>query len=320
MHFAFTLLIPGLLAGAWLSTSTAQSMHNLKSPPGSLRVAAISSLCLPGKTAANLERHAVWVERAVAQGARFVGFPQCSLTGYDFSPEAGISIDGAEVQAIVELAKKKAVYIAVGLVEKRESRRFNTQVMAGPTGVIGVMRKVNVTQEERPFFTAGTEFPVFDIEGVKMSIAICADATQFETIHVMALRGAHIIFVPHATYLQHTPQSWFDWRTSRWDWFARDSCVYLVGCNNAGRFEPPREKEINLRFASGALIVNPDGKVVKRSEPTTNTETMIVADISTEGIEKKRAGLASFTNLAMVQFYGDLVKDSVYAKKAESSR
>lgn len=42
---------------------------------------------------------------------------------------------------------------------------------------------------------------------------------------------------------------------------------------------------------------------------------MIVAEISNEGIEQKRAGLASFNNLAMVQFYGDLVKDSVYAKK-----
>lgn len=210
MRLVFTLFLLVFVADSLTSLNAAQPGRAAKSKPGPLRIAAISSLCLPGKTADNLERHVVWIERAVAQGARFVGFPECSLTGYDFSPEAGISLEGKEVEAIVELAKKHAIYLAVGLVEKRGTKRFNTQVLAGPKGVMGTMRKINLTKEERVFFTAGSEFPVFDVDGIKLSIAICADATQFETIHVMALRGAHIIFVPHATYLQGTPQSWFD--------------------------------------------------------------------------------------------------------------
>src|SRR5688572_19622490 len=67
-----------------------------------LRVAAISSICLPRQTAANLDRHVFWTERAVAQGARFVGFPECSITGYEFSENAGISLESAEVLTLVE--------------------------------------------------------------------------------------------------------------------------------------------------------------------------------------------------------------------------
>ena len=285
-----------------------------------LRVAAISSICLPGQTAANLERHVFWTERAVAEGARFVGFPECSITGYEFSENAGISVESAEVRALVELARKHRIYLAAGLVEKREGRRFNTQVLIGPDRLLGVMRKINLTQGEKAFFTAGAEFPVFEVEGIKVSIAICADATQFETVHVMALRGAQMIFVPHATYLQSTPQSWFDWRKDRWSWFAKESCVYLVGCNNAGRFEQPNEGEVDLKFASGALIVDPEGQVVRRSQPVTNRETMIVSDISVAGIEEKRAGLASFTNLAMERFYGELVNESPYLRRTSNPR
>lgn len=272
-------------------------------------------MCLPGQTAANLERHALWTERAVAQGARFVVFPECSITGYDFSPEAGIALGGEEVRAIVALARKHGIYLAVGLVEKRDGRRFNTQVLAGPGEVLAVARKINLTRGERRVFAPGAEFPVVDIDGVKVGIAICADATQFETVHVLALRGAHLIIVPHATYLEGTPQSWFEWRIGRWAWFAKDCSVYLVGCNNAGRFEAPRESEINLRFASGALVVGPDGKVVRRSAPASNTETMILVDISVAGLEEKRTSLPAFSNFNLDRFYGELVQDSPYATK-----
>lgn len=278
-------------------------------PPGTLRVAAVSSKCVPGEVEANLESHVRWTERAVAQGARFVGFPECSITGYDFSAGAGIELDGAEVRAIVELAKKREIYLAAGLVERREGKRFNTQVLAGPKGLLGVMRKVNLTRTERPFFTAGAEFPVFDLDGVKVAIAICADATQFETVHLLALRGAQMIFVPHATFLQGTPQSWFEWRTDRWGWFAKDCGVFLVGCNNAGRFETARSGEIDLRFASGALVTGPDGTVVRRSEPATNTETMILVDISTAGLDERRAELPAFSSFAKERFFGELVRD-----------
>lgn len=320
MRFVSTIMM--LLWFAGPQESVARESPEPAGGPGARgwRLAAVCAMCLPGQTAANLERHVLWTERAVAQGARFVGFPECSLTGYDFSPETGISLAGQEVRAIVALAKKHDVYISAGLVEKRDGRKFNTQILAGSAGLLGAMRKVNLTKGERLYFTPGTEFPVFQVDGVKVSIAICADATQFETVHVLALRGAQLVFVPHATYLEGTPQSWLEWRTSRWEWFAKESCVYLVGCNNAGRFEPPRASEIDQRFASGALIVDPDGKVVRRSEPATNVETMILADISTAGIEEKRAGLASFNNLAMERFYGDLVKDSPYAKKSGKSR
>lgn len=310
-------LLLGVMSLFSAPTAVAAGAVRAETPRGVLRVAAISSLCLPGAVPANLERHALWTDRAVAQGARFVGFPECSITGYDFSPAAGVDLDGPEVRAIAALAKTRGIYVSAGLIENRGAKKFNTHVLFGPQGLVGVMRKINLTLGEKAYFTAGTEFPVFDVEGVKVSIAICADATQFETVHVLALRGAQVIFVPHATYLAGTPQSWFDWRASRWEWFAKDSCVYLVGCNNAGRFEAPREKRLNLRFASGALIVDPDGKVLRQSEPTTNVETMIVADISAAGIEKKREGLASFNNLAMAQFYGELVKDSPYAKQAK---
>lgn len=283
----------------------------------SLRVALICSKSLPGQTESNLERHALWLERAARQGAKFIGFPECSLTGYDLSERTAIALESAPVRSLAELAKKHQVYVSAGLVEKREGKFFNTQILVGPGGLLGAMRKVNLTLKERKFFAPGREFPVFDVDRIKVGIAICADATHFETVKLLGLRGAQMVFAPHATYLKRTPQSWLDWRLARWPLFAQDSCLFLAGCNNAGRFEIPGESEKDLHFASGALIVGPDGKTVQRSEPNTNVETMIVADLSFAGIEEKRRNLFSFAELEADLFYGDLVKESPYVRKKD---
>jgi predicted amidohydrolase len=308
------------VAGSQPIAANSGDARDAETKAPTLRVAAVSSKCIPGKVAANLERHARWTERAVSRGAQFIGFPECSITGYEFSPDVAITLDGPEVRFIIDLAKKHGVYISAGLVERRNGKMFNTQILAGPRGLLGSVRKINLTQKERKFFIPGAEFPVFDVGGVKVGIAICADATHFETLHVLALRGAQMIFVPHATYLKGTPANWFEWRLARWGLFAQDCCAYLVGCNNAGRFEVSQSDEADLRFASGALIVGPDGQAIERSTPETNIETMIVADLSFDDIERKRTNLFSFTELELDRFYGELMRGSPYAKTGLNKR
>ena len=272
-----------------------------------LRVAAVSSRHPPGALEANLASHAAWTERAVASGARFVGFPECSITGYLPDPGVAVSARGPEVAFITSLARRHHVYIAAGFVERSGRRFFNTQVLAGPRGAIGLMRKTHPIKTERRFFTAGHDFPIFRVGPAHMGIAICSDGTHYETVHALALRGADVIVAPHATYLQHTPGSWLAWRLSRWPLFAGDCCVFLVGCNNAGRSEGPQPDEENLGFASGALVVGPSGETVARSRIRINRETMVVADLCLTGIRARRRDLFSFRDARTDLFYRGLV-------------
>lgn len=252
---------------------------------GTLRMALVSSKSEVDDLAVNLTNHLIWIDKAVTQGAEFVGFPECSLTGYRFGPGYGISLASPEVQVLVDKAVEKAIYISFGVAEASSNTWYNTQVLAGPTGLMGIMHKVSLIDNsagESTYCTAGTDYPHFNVKGMPLGIAICADATYFEPIQELAANGAQAIFVPHATYLQSTPQSWINWRLLgeyNWPVYATNLNVYLIGCNNAGLYDPPQDGENDRHFASGALVVGPDGSALAQSSITNNIETMVFFDL-----------------------------------------
>src|SRR5437660_79794 len=87
---------------------------------------------------ANLRRHLYFIDRAAADGAEFVGFPELSLNGYRFSKTTTwLKLNGDEVKAVAKKAKEKGVYVAVGLAEADEDgKKWNTHVVIGPDGKV----------------------------------------------------------------------------------------------------------------------------------------------------------------------------------------
>ena len=273
----------------------------------SFRVAAVSSKDLKGDIPANLASHEMWIERAVKTGVEFVGFPECSLTGYQLDPKLALTLDSAPVRHVEALARKHRVFVAFGVVERRGRKRFNSHVLAGPRGRVGVTRKINLVTEEAGFFASADDLAVFDIGACKVGVAICADGTYYEVVRVLSLRGADMIFLPHATCKSGTPKSWLDWRQARWRHYAADCCCYFVGCNTAGRFEKPVPGETNYRFASGALILNHQGRVIARSQARVNREVMLVADIRPGDVRKAKPKALTIAEFRARKFYGKLV-------------
>lgn len=247
--------------------------------PSSLRIALISNRNPPGRLDLNLAAHMAWIDRARRLGAQFIGFPEGSLTGYALSPELAIPLDSPVLRALIARARRERFHLSFGFIERRARRFYNSQVLAGPVGLMGVVRKINLTLTEQRFFTAGRDLPVFRVGPFRIGIAICADATHAETPRVLAHRGAQLIFAPHATYLQHTPASWYAWRMERWPLYAKDTGCWFAACNNAGRPEHHAAAEKDLLFASGALVISPDGKVAAKSPIRANRETMLLADL-----------------------------------------
>lgn len=273
----------------------------------SFRVAAVSSKNLKGDIERNLEYHEMWIERAVKTGVEFVGFPECSLTGYELDPKLALTLESAAVRNMEALARKHRLFVAFGIIERRGRKRFNSHVLTGPRGRVGVTRKINLTSQEAPFFESADDLPVFDIGACKVGTAICADSTYYEVVRVLSLRGADMIFLPHATYKSGTPKSWLDWRQARWKHYAADCCCYFVGCNNAGRFEKGEPGETNYRFASGALILNHEGRVIARSQARVNREVMLVADIRPGDVRKAKPKALTIAEFRGRKFYGNLV-------------
>lgn len=219
---------------------------------------------------ANLKRHFYFIDKLAGEGVDFVGFPELSINGYRFSKTmTWLKLDGPEVQALQKKAREKGVYVSVGLaVEDNEGKRWNVQIVIDPQGrIIGVHRKIYLTKE-KGFTEAGSDHKVFDVKGMKMGIAICADGSDKKNLDALVKNGAQILYGPHANTTGGTIAGWYKFR-SDWGgekgWIAQLK-VYAALHNHAAlynsEFGGMADKSPNGAWASGAWFIGPDGKTL----------------------------------------------------------
>lgn len=248
--------------------------------PGALKMALVSMKSVYTDSAdaeanragieSNLKRHFFFVERAAAEGAEFVGFPELSVNGYRFSANmTWLSLEGPEVGALGKKAREKGVYVGAGIAEQDgEGRRWNTQFVLGPAGrVVGRHRKIWLTKE-KGFVEAGTSHDVFEVKGAKMGIVTCADGTDRKNLEALAERGAQILYGPHANTTGGTRAGWYRFRAA-WGgaggWVSQLK-LHAALVNQAGLFhpdfDPPPGPDANAGWAGGAWFIGPDGRTL----------------------------------------------------------
>jgi predicted amidohydrolase len=226
---------------------------------------------------ANLQRHFYFIDRLAGEGVEFIGFPELSVNGYQFSNTmTWLSLSGPEVKSLQQKATEKNVYISVGLAEQDSAgKRWNTQIVIDPKGqIVGQHRKIWLTKEQG-FTQAGTEHKVFDVKGLKMGICICADGTDRKNLQALVDNGAQLIYGPHANTTGGTTAGWYKFRAA-WagpdGWIAQLK-VHAALHNHAGlynpEFKPPPGADTNTGWASGAWFIGPDGKTLAQMPSST---------------------------------------------------
>ncbi|MBM3996481.1 MAG: carbon-nitrogen hydrolase family protein [Planctomycetes bacterium] len=219
---------------------------------------------------ANLKRHLYFIDKLTVQHIDFIGFPELSLNGYRFSKTmTWLKLDGPEVKALQRKAIEKGVYLSVGLaIQDADGKRWNVQIVIDPQGrIIAVHRKIYLTKE-KDYVEAGKDHSVFDVKGIKMGIAICADGSDKANLQKLAANGAQLIYGPHANTTGGTTAGWYKFRAS-WagpsGWIA-ELKVHAALHNHAGlyhpEFDPPSAKAASTGWASGAWFIGPDGKTL----------------------------------------------------------
>lgn len=292
-------LLLAVLAAAPVSAPAPSPDQN----PGRLKMALVSmkSLYSDGADAAanraaleaNLKRHMDFINRAAEEGAEFVGFPEMSVSGYHFSANTTwLALDGPEVKALAAKAAEKKVWIGAGIAERDAAgKRWNTQVVVGPDGAVaGRHHKIWLTKE-KGVVEPGTDHNVFEVKGVKMGIATCADGSDVANLQALVDGGARILYGPHANTTGGTTAGWYRFRAKwggPWDggmapaktnndgpeapmpsggWIARLK-VHAALVNQAGLYDPalaPPGPDANTGWAGGAWFIGPDGRTLAQA-------------------------------------------------------
>ena len=161
-------------------------------------VAAAQMITLPGDVETNVARHVPLVERAAAEGARVVVFPEMSLTGYEPARAAQLALDPSadpRLEVLRRLAADRNVTVVCGAPLRCGTRLHIAAFLLAPDGAVGVYTKRFLGQGEDAWVSPGTLDPVLRVEGRTAAVAVCADANR--PIHPAraAERGADLYLV-----------------------------------------------------------------------------------------------------------------------------
>ena len=248
-----------------------------------IRIAAVIFNSIVNQSHNNLERMAYWVKQAQKQGAQLICFPELTVTGYSTRPEikkTAEAIPGPISRGLQEMAHDHQMVILAGMAEKdTKGFVFASHLIVTPAEISGVYRKIHIAPPERGIFSPGNTVPIFETAGIKLGIQLCYDAHFPELSTCMALGGADVIFMPHASP-RGTPQeklnSWMRHLTAR----AFDNGVFIVACNQTG------QNQKGLEFPGLAVVIGPSGNILK--DKTTDRESMLVADLKADDLSDVR--------------------------------
>jgi predicted amidohydrolase len=249
----------------------------------SVRIAAVVFNSPRGSTRANLDRMEGWVAGARAKGAGIVCFPELNITGY--GTDAGVQaeaepVPGRITERLGAMAADHGIVILAGLAEQAEGGRICASHLAvAPAGLLGWYRKLHIAPPEQTVFSAGDRAPIFEACGLRFGIQLCYDAHFPELSTRMAIEGAEVIFMPHASP-RGTPEkkrsSWMRHLPAR----AFDNGIFIVACNQTGT------NGEGLSFPGIAVILGPDGRVM--AETTAGTEGLLIADLKADELAAVR--------------------------------
>jgi N-carbamoylputrescine amidase len=248
-----------------------------------IRIAAVTFNSAVNRTRKNLARMLPWIKKARKEGADLICFPELNVTGYSTKPEiigCAESIPGPISERLVQWAHENQIVILAGMAEKGEKGRiYASHLVATPENITGIYRKIHIAPPELNIFSPGNSVPLFEVEGVKLGIQLCYDAHFPELSTRMAVDGADIIFMPHASPRGTPPEklaSWLRHLTAR----AFDNSVFIVTCNQTG------ENENGLDFPGLAVVVGPSGKILAKD--TAGCEGMLVVDLKSDDLSAVR--------------------------------
>ena len=244
-----------------------------------VRIATVQSPEPNGKEGYDIcvQRGLALAEDAAMAGAKIVCLPEYfGVFGVPSEQWSDLIMAGDKILVqCCELATRSKMVILYPSIEVADGRLFNTTWIIGDDGeVSGKYRKVHVTLSERQDkgLSAGDEFPVFSLCGLKVGIMTCYDGYFPETARILALQGAQVIFWP-SLQRSATDNSIMVQACSR----ALDNCVYIV----RSTFGHP----IDLPWKPGMMpgmscIVDCEGRMIA---DLGRDEGFLIGDISIEG-------------------------------------
>ena len=242
--------------------------------------------------------------------------PEQSLQGYlyhlnhELSPdeanylyETAEPIPGPSTERLGKLARRAKMHVIFGMTERvgvsSSGILYNSAVLVGPRGVVGVYRKVHAPGDEYHIFRQGRDWPVFETDIGRIGIHICYDMRFPEAAREMALKGAEILVLPTA-WPQHNGFAYDILDRAR---AAENECWFLSS-NQVGTCDQGR-----LTYYGHSRIIGPYGNVLA---DTGDDEGIVTATVPADSLRRRQWGSMNVFHDRRPDTYHNLANEDIY--------
>lgn len=246
-----------------------------------MKIAGVQMDITLADNAGNVSRMIDQLRITAAGGVRLAIFPECAISGYCFDSivEARRSaepINGPSVTSLTAACRELSCYAIFGMLEIDGDRVFNSAVLTGPAGVIGVYRKVHLPYLGVDMLTTPGDrpFAIHEVEGIKIGMLICYDAAFPEAARTLALLGADLIALP-----TNWPPGAETMASCSIPCRAMENQTYFAAVNRVGQ-------ERGFQFIGESSLCAPSGQVICRAAGT--AASLLIADIDPHIARQKR--------------------------------
>ncbi|AQT67456.1 (R)-stereoselective amidase [Anaerohalosphaera lusitana] len=218
-----------------------------------------------------------FVRQAGEEGADLVHLSECCLSGY-----AGVDHETLEgfdwehlrdrTRAIMELAKEKQVWVALGSMHELSAgnKPHNCMYLIGPDGKIhDRYDKRFCTEIELPFYTPGDRAVTFELKGVTCALLICFDLRFPEIYRDLYKRGVQFVIQSFYNARQKGPSVHTDIMRQTMQCRAATN-FFWISMNNSSAWYSPYP----------SCFIRPDGKIVKELE--WHRDQMMINEVNTD--------------------------------------
>jgi NAD+ synthase (glutamine-hydrolysing) len=243
-----------------------------------------------GDLEGNLRHHLEFIDRARAEGAHLVLFPELSLSGYTLRDLAWDTAVDIRASRLLDPLKQvsTAISVVAGLAESGEDHGiYNSAVLFEDGEVKHVHRKIYPPTygmfEEGRYFRGGREVRAVSSNVGRLGLLICEDCWHLSLPYLLAVDGAEVLLCLTASptriagdspeldnaKINHEHQRVY----------ARLLSTYVLFANRVG-FED------GVNFWGGSLAVDPFGQPVKQAPLF--EEHLLIVDVESSEVQRAR--------------------------------
>lgn len=216
-------------------------------------------------------------------------FPEMTLTGFTMKSKAmSETIQGDSFRFFSSIAKEKNANIFAGIIERRNTRIYNTMIHIKPDGnLVKLYRKVHPFSysAENKHFNAGVKPALTKIKKWKIGLTICYDLRFPELFRKYGKKRAQLIV---------NIANWPDTRIEHWRTLLKARAIenqcYVAGINRVG--DAPK-----LRYTGFSSVFDPMGKEIAAVE---NEEKVIVVDLYKNYVNEVREKFPFLNDIKLI--------------------